>query len=198
MILDIQFTQAWLASEVLTETCGLSIASNVNRSDLEGITDTQANGSEKDSGVWWLIEPLRVPSVNHWSRTLSHPAPTGLMESTVAAFAHFTYKWSKNSIVLADMQSSSGTLASGKPGKIFFDHMTHSNVERYTGIGDYGEKGVCAFFEQHTCGGICAHMRSAALHDEAQSGDDSNENAEEPKEPAPQHRHSVRLCVGTE
>ncbi|KAF8572732.1 hypothetical protein K439DRAFT_1506698, partial [Ramaria rubella] len=111
---DIQFTQAWLASEVLTETCGLSIASNVNRSDLEGITNTPANGSEKDSGMWWLIEPLRVPR---------------LMESKVAAFAHFTYKWSKNSIVLADMQSSSGNLVSGKPGKIFFDHMTHSNVE---------------------------------------------------------------------
>ncbi|KAF8588541.1 hypothetical protein K439DRAFT_1538559, partial [Ramaria rubella] len=98
-------------------------------------------------------------------------APTGLMESTVAAFAHFTYKWSKNSIVLADMQSSSGNLVSGKPGKIFFDHMTHSNVEGDTGIGDYGEKGIRAFLEQHTCGGICARMRLAALHDEAQSGD---------------------------
>ncbi|KAF8580030.1 hypothetical protein K439DRAFT_1358048, partial [Ramaria rubella] len=125
---------------------------------------------EKDSGIWWLIEPLCVPSVDHWSGTICHLAPTGLMESTVAALAHFMYKWTKHSIVLADMQSSPGTLLSGKPGKIFFNHMTYSNLEGESDIGDYGEKGIHAFLEQHKCVGICQCMRLAAL-DEHQESD---------------------------
>ncbi|KAF8590777.1 hypothetical protein K439DRAFT_1307383, partial [Ramaria rubella] len=126
---------------------------------------------EKNAGIWWLIEPLRVPSVDHCSGTLCHPAPTGLMESTVAALAHFMYKWSKHSIVLADMQSSPGTLLSGKPGKIFFDHMTHSNLEGESGIRDCGEKGIRVFLEQHTCGGICQHMKLAALNEHQEESD---------------------------
>ncbi|KAF8575516.1 hypothetical protein K439DRAFT_1623534 [Ramaria rubella] len=65
---DIEFTQAWLASEILTETYGPSIASSVTQKDLEGLklTNPDTHGGEKDSGIWWLIELLHVPSVDHW------------------------------------------------------------------------------------------------------------------------------------
>ncbi|KAF8586206.1 hypothetical protein K439DRAFT_1341412 [Ramaria rubella] len=167
--------------------------------DLEGLKlmNPDTHGGEKDSGIWWLIEPLHMPSVDHWSGTLCHLEPTGLMESTVAALAHFAYKWSKHSIVLADMQSSPGTLLSGKPGKIFFNHMTLSNLEGESGIGDYREKGICAFLEQHACGGICQCMRLAALneHQEESDSEKSQEETEVTPDSPSHHRQSVRLHV---
>ncbi|KIJ27714.1 hypothetical protein M422DRAFT_54921 [Sphaerobolus stellatus SS14] len=137
----------------------------------------EENGSEHVNklAIWWLIEPLWNTVVRKWSSTKHWPEAIGLAEYTVAAFHHFTYKWSKETLVLADVQSSQGKLSNGRPGQIFFDHQTHT-PDGDSGIGDFGQEGIDAFIEKHTCTPMCIELGLAV---EEEGADEENETEDE-------------------
>lgn len=54
----------------------------------------------------WLLEEMRTKDTNKWSGTNCHPSyANSKLGAVLTTFAHFVYEWSKETIVLADIQS---------------------------------------------------------------------------------------------
>jgi hypothetical protein len=132
-------TDIWLATELLTEEeskpCPAAGLDDLAEADMADVRET---------GVTWLIEPLRVGAVQKFSGTLNHKskAPTTRLAATVNTFIHFVYHFSQKSLVLCDVQSmfSCSFLDSpteillsamkarikGEPKNVIFDPMAHT------------------------------------------------------------------------
>ncbi|KAF7288887.1 hypothetical protein MIND_01404600 [Mycena indigotica] len=109
---------------------------------------------EDDEAIEWLVEERRAQAVKKISGTLSHKQlANDLVSSTVSAFAHFAFGFSNRQLVFADLQ---GTRAIVKDhvGLVLFDVMTHT-LAGDSGVGDFGEKGIRSFVEQHQCSPVC-------------------------------------------
>lgn len=59
-----------------------------------------------DSAITWLLEPRRASSVEKWSGTLEHPPHSDKAGNTIDAFMHFSYIYSQQSLLFADLQST--------------------------------------------------------------------------------------------
>ncbi|KAK7684324.1 hypothetical protein QCA50_012648 [Cerrena zonata] len=76
------------------------------------------------------------------------------------AFGHFSLTWTKNTIVLADLQSTSTFVKTPLAGGIqrscdvLFDVMSHS-LAGSTGVGDHGRDGIMHFVQSHKCQTFC-------------------------------------------
>ncbi|KAJ7577152.1 kinase-like domain-containing protein, partial [Mycena floridula] len=106
--------------------------------------------------VTWIFEPRRDHAVHKYSGGLQHPSLPGHLGHTINALQHFVYQFSKESIVLADIQTS----ASWDPDNrapVLFDLMTHT-LYRNTGAGDFGTEGIEGFIEQHQCVPRCSYF----------------------------------------
>jgi hypothetical protein len=85
---------------------GPSPASGIAAEDYT--RELTANDPDLDGpfGVTWLVEPKRSSLVDRWSGTMQHPNyPDNKFGQTINAFAHFSLVYSKQSMVLADLQS---------------------------------------------------------------------------------------------
>ncbi|KAJ7474554.1 kinase-like domain-containing protein [Mycena galericulata] len=106
----------------------------------------------------WLFEPRRNSKVFYWSGTNDHPAwPKSKIGSTLNAFVHFTYIFSQESTVLADLQTAAAVDENGEPVHVLFDIMTHT-IDGSSGVGDHGETGISTFLAQHACVNRCKNL----------------------------------------
>ncbi|RDB26567.1 hypothetical protein Hypma_005670 [Hypsizygus marmoreus] len=156
---NIEFTQCFLAEELLPAGTSPSVASGLDEFD------------DPVNKIIWFLEPLRHTAVVRWSGTLQHPDHKGKLAQTLAAFVHYAYSYSEGTLVFADLQGSKGTLSNGKSGMVLFDVMTHS-PNGMTGVGDHGPEGVKCWREQHVCREICEGLK-------LESGEDDGEDNEE-------------------
>ncbi|KAF5350300.1 hypothetical protein D9757_013191 [Collybiopsis confluens] len=111
-----------------------------------------------DEGMTWLIEPKRPSTFLKFTGTMSHTRTHtgGLTSETIHAFAHFVYIFTKQQLVLADLQGTRVS-ANGKNQLVLFDPMTHT-VNGLSGAGDHGREGIHLFEQQHSCGPVCDAM----------------------------------------
>ncbi|KAJ7885239.1 kinase-like domain-containing protein [Mycena leptocephala] len=86
--------------------------------------------TDTEEGLTWLVERKRPTTVIKFSGTLVHCSHRrDLRSATISAFAHFVFGYSKGTLVVADLQDS--------------------------GIGDFGEKGIKSFIDDHQCTDLC-------------------------------------------
>ncbi|KAI0752400.1 hypothetical protein C8Q80DRAFT_1117844 [Daedaleopsis nitida] len=128
-------------------------------SGLAGEWSTLTSAGRPKPAVVWLLEPRRTKTVKRWSGTLVHTSQSDKKHSTMGAFVHFTYEWSKHSIMFADLQSSIGRLPGPhlEYGNILFDVMTHTPAGE-SGIGDHGLEGMATFVKDHHCFKVCDEL----------------------------------------
>jgi hypothetical protein len=62
---------------------------------------------DPDAAILWLLEPLRGASIERWSGTLQHPNHDNKTGQTIDAFMHFSYVYSQQTLVFADIQGTS-------------------------------------------------------------------------------------------
>ncbi|RDB20021.1 hypothetical protein Hypma_013049 [Hypsizygus marmoreus] len=156
---DVEFTQCFLAEEVVPAGKSPSAASGLDEFD------------DPEVKIIWFLEPLRQTGVTRWSGTMQHPDHKGKLPQTLAAFVHYAYSESNGTLVFADLQGSKGTLSNGKSGMILFDIMTHS-PDGMTGVGDYGPEGIERWREQHVCHEICEALGLERGEDDGDGHDD--------------------------
>ncbi|KAJ7895786.1 kinase-like domain-containing protein [Mycena leptocephala] len=135
---NIAFADAFLAIEVDRPSTASGVAQ---------ITDTE-------EGLTWLVERKRPTTVIKFSGTLVHCSHRrDLRSATISAFAHFVFGYSKGTLVVADLQGTP-CLVRNNDGLILFDLMTHTK-DGDSGIGDFGEKGIKSFIDDHQCTDLC-------------------------------------------
>ncbi|KAJ7321989.1 kinase-like domain-containing protein, partial [Mycena albidolilacea] len=99
------------------------------------------------------IEPKHASqAIILYTTTLNHaPRSLDFTAKTVHAFAHYTFGYSKSSLVFGDLQGTS-THVNGNNSVILFDPMTYTcNGYIGFGLGDFGTKGLETFIETHRC-----------------------------------------------
>lgn len=86
---------------------GPSPASGISIEDYTTETSEEdADDSTRDHpGILWLVEPKRTPLTDHWSGTMQFPNSTNKPGKTMSAFTHFSWVFTKETMVLADLQS---------------------------------------------------------------------------------------------
>ncbi|KAJ7815375.1 hypothetical protein B0H14DRAFT_2195310, partial [Mycena olivaceomarginata] len=52
--------------------------------------------------VVWLLEPLRNPSVTHYTGSMDLLAGRGQLAHTLSAFVHYAFQWSDRNVIFAD------------------------------------------------------------------------------------------------
>ncbi|KAJ7854710.1 hypothetical protein B0H14DRAFT_2579723 [Mycena olivaceomarginata] len=65
---------------------------------------------------------------------------------------------SKESTVLADIQSATAIKAHGEGIEVLFDMMAHT-LDGSSGVGDHGKSGIETFLQKHECGNRCRYLR---------------------------------------
>ncbi|KAJ7863752.1 hypothetical protein B0H14DRAFT_3606702 [Mycena olivaceomarginata] len=129
--LSLAATDIWLATELLTEEeskpCPAAGLDDLAEADMADVRET---------GVAWLIEPLRVGAVQKFSGTLNHKskAPTTRLAATVNTFIHFVYHFSQKSLVLCDVQTMKARIK-GEPKNVIFDPMAHTPKGKCEALG---------------------------------------------------------------
>ncbi|KAJ7842432.1 kinase-like domain-containing protein [Mycena leptocephala] len=163
---NIAFADAFLAIEVDRPSTASGVAQ---------ITDTE-------EGLTWLVERKRPTTVIKFSGTLVHRSHRrDLRSATISAFAHFVFGYSKGTLVVADLQGTP-CLIRNNDGLILFDLMTHTKDED-SGIGDFGEKGIKSFIDDHQCTDLCRALTLESsyplvMEEGDSSGKDSDEDLE--------------------
>ncbi|KAK7037012.1 kinase-like domain-containing protein [Favolaschia claudopus] len=74
--------------------------------------------------------------------------------STLNAFTHYVYHLTQESIVHADLQTSTAVNEHGDGLNVLFDMMTHTS-NGASGVGDHGQEGIDTFVQSHECVDRC-------------------------------------------
>ncbi|KAG6855319.1 hypothetical protein H0H87_005060 [Tephrocybe sp. NHM501043] len=136
----------------------LTIADALLAQEIDGNSIASGLNSESDdsdsTGMTWLVEQKRLHALIKFSGTLQHRIlQKGLQTLTVHAFSHFVYGYSKETMVVADLQGTPAQVK-GKDGLVLFDVMTHT-INGESGIGDFGIEGMVSFLKDHECLDVC-------------------------------------------
>ncbi|KAJ7059358.1 kinase-like domain-containing protein [Mycena amicta] len=127
-----------------------------------------------EGGITWLLEPFYSGRETKFVGTLNHQ--TGELGSklaaTVHAFIHFFYEYTKETMVLVDVQTIS-TRVDGKFKHVIFDPMAHTGAGD-SGPGDHGQDGIDNFLQTHQCNSKCRELKLKPLLPE-ESEDDGSE-----------------------
>lgn len=136
-ISDFEITKCWLAQEVITSEAAPSPASGIVKEVFEAESSTTHR-------IVWLLEPLRNPSVTHYTGTMEHPAGRDQLALTLSTFVHYVFQSSEGNVIFADIQGvfsfssfsglspsyiiqgSTGRLSTNAMGILIFDLMTHT------------------------------------------------------------------------
>ncbi|KAF7354438.1 Kinase-like protein [Mycena venus] len=145
---NFMFSRGLLVREIIEGT-GPSPASGVS---MQAFLDSM--DYNPDTSIVWLLEPSRGSAIERWSGTLQHPNHENKPGQTIDAFMHFSYVYSRQTLVFADIQGSKGLSRGGNSGWILFDIMTHTS-EGASGIGDHGQDGIQAILSDHICERMC-------------------------------------------
>ncbi|KAJ7911766.1 kinase-like domain-containing protein [Mycena leptocephala] len=169
---NIAFADAFLAIEVDRPSTASGVAQ---------ITDTE-------EGLTWLVERKRPTTVIKFSGTLVHRSHRrDLRSATISAFAHFVFGYSKGTLVVADLQGTP-CLVRNNDGLILFDLMTHTK-DGDSGIGDFGEKGIKSFIDDHQCTDLCRALTLESSYPLVmqEGGDSSGKDSDEDEDPLEIH-----------
>ena len=82
-------------------------------SPASGVSIEVLECSAPGGRIIWLLEPLRNAAVTHYTGIMEHPAGTGQLAHTLAAFVHFAFERSGGEIIFADIQGISSVYCSG-------------------------------------------------------------------------------------
>ncbi|KAJ7692019.1 kinase-like domain-containing protein [Mycena olivaceomarginata] len=150
----------------LTDSFTPSPASGIRQSDYASLPDTEKDELKTNtaliSSVTWLLEPERGNvQLRKYSGTLDHPRYSDKQGATINTFQHFSYLYSNNTLVLADIQASESHNPLSK-ASILFDLMSHT-LDGTSGAGDHGKEGIKTFVDQHECVQKCTLMGMKAL-----------------------------------
>ncbi|KAF7371475.1 Kinase-like protein [Mycena venus] len=145
---NFMFSRSLLVRETIEGT-GPSPASGVS---MQAFLDSMDRNP--DTAIVWLLEPSRGSAIERWSGTLQHPNHENKPGQTIDAFMHFSYVYSRQTLVFADIQGSKGVSRGGNSGWILFDIMTHTS-EGASGVGDHGQDGIQAILSDHICNRMC-------------------------------------------
>ncbi|KAL1687707.1 hypothetical protein GGG16DRAFT_104901 [Schizophyllum commune] len=160
-------TPFFLVREVVTDKQHPSKASNTTYDEFR---DANLDASD-EVNVVWLMEPHHAQPVTKWSGTLSHPVNNSLVGQTARAIAHWFFIHTEYASVLADMQSVETLNQDTKElVNLLFDPMTHTaNQEdpNYSGLGDFGQRGVDVFVKEHVCGNVCQLLKFDSISENA-------------------------------
>ncbi|KAJ7796448.1 kinase-like domain-containing protein, partial [Mycena olivaceomarginata] len=157
----------------LTDSFTPSPASGIRQSDYASLPDTEKDELKTNtaliSSVTWLLEPERGNvQLRKYSGTLDHPRYSDKQGATINAFQHFSYLYSNNTLVLADIQARrqfcSILCRIHWMGMLLFclAFLPHSFC-RMSGTGDHGKEGIKTFVNQHECVQKCTLMGMKAL-----------------------------------
>ncbi|KAK6974644.1 kinase-like domain-containing protein [Favolaschia claudopus] len=158
-----------------------SPASGVDSSHYLTLSDAEkdetTSGTAVISSITWLLERERGDvELRKYSGTLDHPRYSDKQGATINAFQHFTYLYSNETLVLADIQGKSNIFTplylhrsseSHDPksqAAILFDLMSHTATGG-SGTGDQGEKGIQTSLDQHECVQKCALLSLKPLRE---------------------------------
>ncbi|KAJ7437237.1 kinase-like domain-containing protein [Mycena galericulata] len=163
----------------LTDSFTPSPASGIRQSDYTSLPDTEKDELRTNtaliSSVTWLLEPERGNvQLRKYSGTLDHPRYSDKQGATINAFQHFSYLYSNNTLVLADIQASESHNPLSK-ASILFDIMSHT-LDGTSGAGDHGKDGIKSFVEQHECVQKCTLMGMKALKESEGEDEDVSSN----------------------
>ncbi|KAI0641518.1 hypothetical protein C8Q79DRAFT_316050 [Trametes meyenii] len=161
-----EVSQEFTVTEWLLAQESIELSADASPSMASGISkevwNSDASFSEWDAGLVWLIEPRRSATVTRWSGTMQQSNRTNKRQSTMGAFAHFSFLWSEKESVFVDLQSSHGWDNEGNEAQVLFDIMTHTR-DGNSGVGDHGLDGLRKFAEDHECNAICAALQLEPL-----------------------------------
>ncbi|KAJ7067574.1 kinase-like domain-containing protein [Mycena amicta] len=143
-------TLAYAAYEFVPEGGKPSTASN-----LPVNTDPE----DYEGGLTWLVEPFRHGRATKFVGTLNHQIGirTGKLGATVHAFIHFFYQYTKETLVLVDVQTMKSVM-NGTTQEVIFDPMVHS-TDGQNGPGDHGQDGIDDFLQTHICNTKCQKLK---------------------------------------
>ncbi|KAJ7123035.1 hypothetical protein C8R44DRAFT_621789, partial [Mycena epipterygia] len=94
---NFEITKCHLAQEVITSEVVPSPASGIVKEVVEAESGTT-------NRIVWLLEPLRNPSVTHYTGTMEHPAGRGQLAHTLSAFVHYAFQSSEGNVIFANIQ----------------------------------------------------------------------------------------------
>ncbi|KAF7333428.1 Kinase-like protein [Mycena venus] len=154
-----------------------SPASGIKPSDYTSLPDTEKDELKTNtaiiSSVTWLLEQERGNvQLRKYSGTLDHPRYSDKQGATINAFQHFSYCYSNNTLVFADIQTSESHNPLSK-ASVLFDLMSHT-LDGKSGAGDHGKEGIKTFVDQHDCVQKCTLMGLKAL---SESEEEEEEDA---------------------
>ncbi|KAJ7800434.1 kinase-like domain-containing protein, partial [Mycena olivaceomarginata] len=113
--------------------------------------------TEDEEGLTWMVERKCPTAVTKFSGTLVHRSHRkDLRSATISAYAHFIFRFSKGSLVVADLQGTP-CLVRYNDGLVLFDLMTHTE-DGDSGVGDFGRKGIETFVNDHMCTDLCRSL----------------------------------------
>ncbi|KAK7021539.1 kinase-like protein, partial [Favolaschia claudopus] len=137
--------------------------------------DEITSGTAVISSITWLLERERGDvELRKYSGTLDHPRYSDKQGATINAFQHFTYLYSNETLVLADIQASESHDPKSQAA-ILFDLMYHPATGG-SGAGDQGEKGIQTFLDQHECVQKCALLSLKPLREPEALDADEEDN----------------------
>ncbi|KAJ7799065.1 kinase-like domain-containing protein [Mycena olivaceomarginata] len=145
----------------LTDSFTPSPASGIRQSDYASLPDTEKD-ELKTTHCPYIFQRGNV-QLRKYSGTLDHPRYSDKQGATINAFQHFSYLYSNNTLVLADIQASESHNPLSK-ASILFDLMSHT-LDGTSGAGDHGKEGIKTFVDQHECVQKCTLMGMKALKD---------------------------------
>ncbi|KAJ6611239.1 kinase-like domain-containing protein, partial [Mycena sp. CBHHK59/15] len=149
---NFMFSRGFLVREIIEGT-GRSPASGVS---MQAFLDSIDRNP--DTSIVWLLEPSRGSAIERWSGTLRHPNHENKPGQTIDAFMHFSYVYSRQTLVFADIQgNTTGVSRGGNSGWILCDIMTHTS-EGASGVGDHGQDGIQAILSDHICDRMCRSL----------------------------------------
>ncbi|KAK7016700.1 kinase-like protein [Favolaschia claudopus] len=156
-----------------------SPASGVDSSHYLTLSDAEkdeiTSGTAVISSITWLLERERGDvELRKYSGTLDHPRYSDKQGATINAFQHFTYLYSNETLVLADIQASESHDPKSQAA-ILFDLMSHTATGG-SGAGDHGEKGIQTFLDQHECVQKCALLSLKPLREPEALDADEEDN----------------------
>ncbi|KAJ7588665.1 kinase-like domain-containing protein, partial [Mycena floridula] len=126
------------------------------------------------SWITWLIEPERGNSdFKRWTGTMETKTHQDKAGTTINAFEHFAYVYSRKQMVFADLQSSESWDPENR-APVLFDVMTHS-IKSDSGVGDFGPEGIEKWVQGHTCVQRCQQLSLPALDADIDSDPEEDE-----------------------
>ncbi|KAJ7902399.1 kinase-like domain-containing protein [Mycena leptocephala] len=138
--------------------------------------------TDEDEGLTWLVERKHPTTVIKFSGTLVHRSHRrDLRSTTISAFAHFVFGYSKRTLVIADLQGTP-CLVRNNDGLILFDVMTHTKDGDSGIIGDFGVKGMKSFVDDHQCTDLCRALTLKSLYALVMPDDEDEEKDSDPED----------------